>query len=250
MRSDGGWVDPAETRRASLETIGPDPDNAGVGTIAWLLVQARHPGACTYFFGEREEPNVKTNTRRLTETAILIAMGTVLSLFKIDLPFGGGVTICSMLPLVIISYRYGWKWGGFAGFVYSLLQLMLGLDNVRYASTAIMAAGVVVLDYILAYTVIGFASFFGGKPTNTLKSLVLGIVVSFVLRLVCHYITGVWIWGEWMPEEFMGMAMTSPWLYSFLYNGWYMLAEIVVTVIVAIAIYNPLKKYINGEDLK
>ena len=193
---------------------------------------------------------MKNSTRRLTDTAILIALGTVLSLFKIDLPFGGGVTICSMLPLVIISFRYGWKWGGLAGFVYSVIQLMLGLDNVQYASSAVMAAGIVLLDYILPYTVIGFASLFGGKPTNTRKALVLGIVVSFVLRLACHVITGAWIWGEWMPEEFMNMAMTSPWIYSILYNGWYMLAEIVLTVIVAMAIYNPLKRFIHGEDLK
>lgn len=193
---------------------------------------------------------MKTNTRKLTETAILIALGTVLSLFKFDLPFGGGVTICSMLPLVIISFRYGWKWGGFAGFVYSLLQLMLGLDNVRYASSALMAGGIIALDYILAYTVIGFASLFGGKPGNTRKALVTGIVVSFLLRLACHYVTGAWIWGEWMPESFMGMAMTSPWIYSLLYNGWYMLAEIVLTVVVAMAIYTPLKSYIHGEDLQ
>lgn len=193
---------------------------------------------------------MKNSTRRLTDTAILIALGTVLSLFKIDLPFGGGVTICSMLPLVIISFRYGWKWGGLAGFVYSVIQLMLGLDNVQYASSAVMAAGIILLDYILPYTVIGFASLFGGKPTNTRKALVLGIVVSFVLRLVCHIVTGAWIWGEWMPEEFMNMAMTSPWIYSILYNGWYMLAEIVLTVIVAMALYNPLKSFIHGEDLK
>ena len=193
---------------------------------------------------------MKNSTRRLTETAVLIALGTVLSLVKIDLPFGGGVTICSMLPLVIISFRYGWKWGGLAGFVYSVIQLMLGLDNVQYASSAVMAAGIVLLDYILPYTVIGFASLFGGKPTSTRKALVLGIVVSFVLRLVCHIVTGAWIWGEWMPEEFMNMAMSSPWIYSILYNGWYMLAEIVLTVIVAMAIYNPLKGFIHGEDLK
>jgi thiamine transporter len=192
----------------------------------------------------------KNTTRRLTESAILIALGTVLSLIKIDLPFGGGVTICSMLPVVILSFRYGWKWGGFAGFAYSVLQLLLGLDNVQYASSAVMAAGIVLLDYILPYTVIGFASLFGGKPTNTRKALVLGIIVSFVLRLVCHIVTGAWIWGEWMPEEFMNMAMTSPWIYSILYNGWYMLAEIVLTVIVAMAIYNPLKRFIHGEDLK
>ena len=165
---------------------------------------------------------MKNNTRRLTDTALLIALGTVLSLVKIDLPFGGGVTICSMLPLIIISFRYGWKWGGLAGFVYSVIQLMLGLDNVQYASSAVMAAGIVLLDYILPYTVIGFASLFGGKPTSTRKALVLGIIVSFVLRLACHVVTGAWIWGEWMPEEFMNMAMSSPWIYSILYNGWYM----------------------------
>lgn len=193
---------------------------------------------------------MKNSTRRLTDTAILIALGTVLSLIKIDLPFGGGVTICSMLPLVIISFRYGWKWGGLAGFVYSVIQLMLGLDNVQYASSAVMAAGIVLLDYILPYTVIGFASLFGGKPTNTRKALVLGIIASFILRLACHVVTGAWIWGVWMPEEFMNMPMTSPWIYSILYNGWYMLAEIVLTVIVAMAIYNPLKGFIHGEDLK
>ena len=192
---------------------------------------------------------MKNNTRKLTDTAILLAMGTVLSFFKIDLPFGGGVTACSMLPLVVVSYRYGWKWGGFAGFVYSVIQLLFGLDNVQYASSALMAGGIVVLDYLLAYTVIGFASLFGGKPSNTRKALVLGIVISFVGRFLCHYVTGAWIWGEWMPDEFMGMAMTSPWIYSFLYNGWYMLAEIVLTVAAAMAIYSPLSKYINGEDL-
>ncbi len=193
---------------------------------------------------------MKNTTRRLTDTAILIALGTVLSLFKIDLPFGGGVTAVSMLPLVIISFRYGWKWGGLAGFVYSVIQLMLGLDNVQYASSALMAGGIIVLDYLLPYTVIGFASLFGGKPNNSRKALVLGIVVSFVLRLLCHIVTGAWIWGVWMPDEFMNMAMTNPWIYSALYNGWYMLAEIVLTTAVAIAIYTPLKSFIHGEDLK
>ena len=191
----------------------------------------------------------KNTTRRLTESAILIALGTVLSLIKLDLPFGGGVTICSMLPVVLLSFRYGWRWGGFAGFVYSALQLLLGLDNVQYASSAVMAAGIVVLDYLLAYTVIGFAAFFGGKPAGSRKALVLGIVISFFLRFVCHWITGAWIWGEWMPEAFMGMAMTSPWIYSFLYNGWYMLAETVLSLVVAMAIYKPLETYITGRDL-
>ena len=189
-------------------------------------------------------------TRKLVESAMLIAVGTVLSLLKIDLPFGGGVTVCSMLPLILASHRYGWKWGAVTAGVYSVLQLILGLDNVGYATGFGMMLGIILLDYIIAYTVIGFSGVFDICVKNPRAALAIGIVVTFFLRFVCHLLTGVWIWGEWMPEEFMGLPMTSPWLYSFLYNGWYMAAELVVTEIVAMAIYKPLGKYFRGEDIK
>lgn len=54
---------------------------------------------------------MKNNTRKLAETAVLLALGTVLSFVKVDMPMGGGMTICSMLPLIVVSWRYGWKWG-------------------------------------------------------------------------------------------------------------------------------------------
>ena len=185
----------------------------------------------------------------MTESAIFIALGTILSILKIDLPFGGGVTIASMLPLVIISHRWGWKWGTLTAFVYSLIQLMLGLDNVGYATTFATAVGVIFLDYIIAYTVIGLSGIFDNIMGRTRAAMAVGIAVTFTLRFLCHLITGVWIWGGWMPETFMNMTMTSPWLYSFLYNGWYMLAELIVTEIIAMLIYAPLGKYIRGEDL-
>lgn len=190
--------------------------------------------------------------RKFVESALMVAVATVLSLIKIDLPFGGGVTPVSMLPIVLISHRYDWKWGVITAFVYSLLQLLLGLDNVGYAANALMAAGVVLLDYVIAYTFIGFSGVFNkvfpdrSKPTAVL----VGVAVTFFLRFICHFITGGWIWKEWMPEEFMGMAMTSPWIYSALYNGWYMLVELVLTGIVVLLIYKPLGKYFRGEDLK
>ncbi|MBR6209421.1 MAG: energy-coupled thiamine transporter ThiT [Oscillospiraceae bacterium] len=189
---------------------------------------------------------MKTNTRRLADTAILIALGTILSMIQIEMPMGGGLTACSMLPLVFLSYRYGWKWGGLAGLIYSLIQMLLGIKNVQYASSAIMALGIIFLDYIFAYSVIGFASLFGGKPTNTRKSLIIGIVVSFLLRFLFHFFSGWWIWNALWPNEF---GMAAP-VYSLVYNGWYMGAEIILSVAVTMAIYNPLKKYINGEDLK
>ncbi len=189
-------------------------------------------------------------TRQLTESAVFIALGTILSILKIDLPFGGGVTIACMLPLVLISHRWGWKWGLLTAFVFGVVQMFLGLDNVGYAANFIMAVGIIFLDYIIAYTVIGLSGAFDGLFGKTRKSMAVGIAVTFALRFCCHLLTGVWIWGEWMPETFMNMTMTSPWLYSFLYNGWYMLAELVVTELIAMLIYKPLSAFIQGKDIR
>ena len=189
-------------------------------------------------------------TRMLAESAIFIAVATVLSLIKFDLPFGGGVTLVSMLPIILISHRWGWKWGLLTAFVYSLGQLLLGLDNVGYATTFITAAGVVLLDYVIAFTVLGLSGCFDLVLGKTRKAMAVGIAVTFCLRFVCHLITGAWIWGGWMPESFMNMTMTNPWIYSFLYNGWYMLFELVITEIVAMLLYQPLARYIRREDIK
>ena len=191
------------------------------------------------------ETKQKITALQLVESALMIAVATVCSIVKIDLPFGGGITIVSMLPLILISHRYGWKWGVLTAFTYSLIQMILGLDNVGYATSFLMGAGIVLLDYVIAYTVIGLSGMFGKDR----KAVALGILVTFTLRFCCHLISGAWIWGVWMPEEFMGMKMTSPWIYSALYNGWYMLAELVVTELVAMLIYKPLEKYFRGEQL-
>ncbi len=187
----------------------------------------------------------KINTRKLVESAMLIAVGTVLSMLKFDMPMGGGVTLCSMLPLILLSHRYGWKWGLVSAFVYSVLQLVLGLDNVRYATGFGMAMAIVLLDYIVAYTVIGLSGIFDKAVKDRRAAVAVGIAVTFVLRFVCHFITGVWIWDAMWPNEY---GMTSV-IYSIAYNGSYMLGELVLTEIVAMLIYKPLGKYFRGEDL-
>ena len=187
----------------------------------------------------------KIPTRKLVESAMLIAVGTVLSLVKIDMPMGGGVTAVSMLPLVMASHRFGWKWGTVTAFVYSLLQLLLGLDNIRYATGFIMAVGIVLLDYIVAYTVIGLSAAFGGRMKNRRAALALGIAVPFAVRFLCHFVTGAWIWDALWPNGF-GMAAA---VYSLAYNGWYMAAELVLTEAVALLAYRPLGRWFRGEDL-
>lgn len=189
------------------------------------------------------------STRRLVESAIMIAIGTVLSMFPFTAPwaYGGGITICSMLPLVIIAHRYGTKWGLFTAFVYSVLQLILGVSNVQFAAGYgfVLAVGVLLLDYILAFTVIGLSACFNGVIKNHLVSIVVGIVFTFALRFVCHFLSGWIIWGVITPNE---MGLVAP-LYSLIYNGGYMLPETIITALVAVLTYKPLKRYWLAEDL-
>lgn len=199
------------------------------------------------YFAFRGKNGEKFTTRQLVESALMVAIATVLSLIKIDSPFGGGVTVVSMLPLIIVSHRWGWRWGLVTAFVYSLIQLMLGLDNVAYATSFMMAVGIILLDYVVAYSVIGLSGIFG----KSRAAVATGIAVTFFLRFICHWISGAIIWGVWMPEEFWGLPMTNPWVYSAMYNGWYMGIELIATELVAMLIYNPLKKFIlNGAPEK
>ena len=69
-------------------------------------------------------------------------------------------------------------------------------------------------------------------------------------RFLVQYVVGATIWAEYMPETFFGLTMTSPWFYSALYNGSYMLIDMVLVLIVGALLWKPLKKYITGEDLR
>lgn len=190
---------------------------------------------------------MKSTIKRITESAIFIAIGTVLSLFTFQGPWalGGGITVCSMLPLIMIAQRYGTKWGVFTSLIYSALQMILGINNVQYAPTALSAAGIILFDYILAYTFLGFSSCFNNLVRDRRKAIVLGIVVTFLGRFLCHFISGILIWEALFPNE---LGWASP-IWSLAYNGSYMLPEILITSVVAYLSYKPLKRYWLHEDL-
>lgn len=198
-------------------------------------------------FLEEVMENRNENLKKLVVSAVMIAIGTVLSLdaFKFGglWLFGGGVTFCSMLPLVMVSYIYGCRWGVFTAFAYSLIQLVLGVDNVQYATSALMAAAIVLLDYIVAYTVIGFAGMFKNKIKNQTVAIVAGIWVTFFARFICHFITGWIIWEALWPNEF---GMLSP-VYSLYYNGSYMLPEAIITSVAAAILMKMAPKLFSGK---
>lgn len=159
----------------------------------------------------------------LVETAIFIAVAFVLSYVKMfRMPQGLSVTAASMLPIILIGVRRG-RFFGFAGaLVYSLLQ-MLQSFYAPPAGTALALVLMILLDYVVAYGVLGFSSFF---PKNT-KGILIAIPVCTALRFICHFASGIVLWGSYAEE---GQAA---WLYSLIYNGPALAVEAAIMMVAA-----------------
>ena len=173
----------------------------------------------------------KMSARVMSEGAMMIALATVLSMIKIwEMPFGGSVTLFSMLPIVLMSYRHGTKWGLLTAFVHSLLQLIMGIKNVGYCATLGAQVACILLDYVLAFSVLGLAEAIGKPIKNRAAGVCVGTAVVCALRFACHFLSGIYLWGSY--KEYYDWAASMPtWLYSLVYNGNYMLPETVITVI-------------------
>lgn len=178
------------------------------------------------------EKTKKTGT--LVECSVLIAMAFVLSFIKIiDMPYGGAVTAASMLPIIIAGYRYGLKWGLITSFTYSILQLLTGLSNVSYATSTTAMIAIILLDYIVAFTVLGLLGVVKKNKHQT-GALVLGTLIVCLLRYLCHFITGCTVWAG------VSIPTADGALYSLVYNGAYMIPETVVTVYVMALVSNSI----------
>jgi len=182
--------------------------------------------------------------RKLTECAILIAFTFVLhwvSQIIPGMPQGGSVTMASLVPLLVISYRHGFKWGIFSATAFGILRAMLSNNFAWVPATFWHFAGVALLDYIIAFGVIGLADIFR-KPfkNNKFTGYAFSTIVVMFLRFLCHFVSGIVIWGTWAPEG------TPVWLYSLTYNGAYMLPEAAIATVVILL----LGKTLNFEEIK
>lgn len=170
----------------------------------------------------------QNKTVMMTETALMIALGTVLSLIKlIDLPAGGSVTVAHMVPVILIAYRYGNRWGLISGLTYGLFQMLLGMKNLSYATSIWAGLAIVFLDYLAAYLFLGAGAWFK-KRLSQPAAVTLGTICACVLRYVCHVISGATVWaGLAVPNaEALG--------FSLIYNATYMIPETIVTVVAAL----------------
>ncbi len=199
-------------------------------------------------------------TATMVECAIMIALGTILSIIPTPhLPWGGSITIGSMLPLVIIGYRHGLGWSMLSSVIFSFVQMLLGGGTISAAFLPgddqmkwYLAVLMVILDYLLAYSLVGLSGLFRNKEKPS-KSLALGALVGTSARFVMHFLSGWILWGAWASwffadfdkatggsfgkfvlTHFDGQMLAC--FYSLFYNALYMIPEIIITVVLAIFI--------------
>ena len=204
----------------------------------------------------------KSNTKRLVVTAMMLAIATVIAFICslipfLNFPFGGGITICSMLPIILVSYMYGLKWGLFTGATYSVIQMMLGYGTIGalFTPTSDEFQGILnaflicIIDYVLAYTALGLGGLFRNKIKNKGLSICIGSIVAISVCYAFHVLSGFIFYGAWAEWFFTDTVIAdlavSKWImnnisggtlafvYSLVYNGCYMIPEIIITALAA-----------------
>ncbi|MEM2102477.1 MAG: energy-coupled thiamine transporter ThiT [Candidatus Bathyarchaeia archaeon] len=211
----------------------------------------------------------KFETKILAEIIVVVALSGVLySLRPFSMPFGGSVTLGSMVPVMWLALRRGVKIGVFAGVVFGLLALPIDVLMLPYSPIANPAQ--VFLDYPLAFAALGLIGFFKAKKEHPrdlvevgvyalLSSLsFIGAIVHNIVWLVpamVFFALSVWgvierkAWqsplvgvavaglGKFLAHFVSGVIFWSayappelgPYLYSAVYNGSFLIPEFVIS---------------------
>ena len=171
----------------------------------------------------------KERTKILCESAILLAVSIVLSFFSISPgAFGGSITPASMLPILIVGIRHGYKWGLGTAFIFSLFQLLTGISYFSYVKGFVPFLICFMFDFIVPFTILGLSAFACAKkkdkePKLNVPKVILTCGALMVMRFCCHFVSGVTIWRGYAGEQ-------NPFIYSFVYNVVYMFPEVFITL--------------------
>ena len=183
--------------------------------------------------------------RALCEGAILLALALVLNVLSksifANLPQGGSISL-AMFPLLLCAHRWGWRYGLLAGFCYGLLDMLLD-GGYAWGWQSIL------LDYLVAYTALGLGGFFRGKAWGVFPCVAIGSASRFAV----HYFSGVTLYRIIEPTGIEGLeglgAIVNPHVYSLVYNGIYMLPNMIIAMAIAAVLYVPMKKFLAGQDI-
>ncbi len=193
---------------------------------------------------------MKNNTKKLAVSAVMTALAVILSFVKLyELPYGGAITLFSMVPVIFVGYAYGAKWGLASGLVFGIIDCIMGASGtLAYLTDNVLFFVLCLLfDYLVAFAVIGLSGVFKNKIKNNKTAFGLGAAFSVFLRFLCHFVTGWFVWGGYaeetlsvnefgqkIVESFSGQALAV--VYSLVYNGSYMFPEIILSAIAAVAL--------------
>jgi len=178
----------------------------------------------------------RNQVRIMTEIGMAVALAVIFNFIPLwRMPQGGSVSL-EMLPILIIALRWGVGPGMMAGVVYGLLQLALGPFIVHPAQ--------LVLDYPLAYMLVGLAGIFSNKinlktKVSTYGWLLLAVLTGGLVRFISHFLSGVIFFAQYAPEG------QNPWVYSAIYNISYLLPALLLSYIIIIPL---VKNLIINED--
>ena len=171
--------------------------------------------------------NVKLS-QKLTESGLMLALTTILSVLAIaKLPYGGSITFASMLPMTIIAYRYGFTWGLLTGATYGLIQMLLGMDTLSYATSVTAVIAIILLDYIFAFMSTALGGLFR-KSSNQVAALTNATLLVCIVRYLFHVISGCTVWAG------LSIPTADALIYSIIYNATYMLPEMIITCVAAV----------------
>ncbi len=189
---------------------------------------------------EKRKNTTNSKIRALVECALMVALAVVLDLLPLPKwPNGGAVSIAAV-PIIYIAYRHGLKWGLGTALVYSGTQMLMGFYPPP-TGTFLGYVGVVLLDYVLAFTAFGLAPLFA-RPFR--KKILVGYAVGAVcvnlVRFLCSFLSGWIIWDSYAPEG------QPAWLYSLSYNGGYMLPNAILCAVVIVV----LCMFVNPKTLR
>lgn len=175
----------------------------------------------------------RMNTRMLVEAGVMIALAQVLSyVILFEMPQGGSVTAGSMVPIFIFALRWGTPRGLLAGMVYGILQFILG-EKYSFHIVSIL------FDYVIAFACLGLAGVLRHKG---MVGVMAGVFMGVLGRLICHVISGVVVFPHYAP------AGQSPWVYSILYNGSYLLPELIISMVIVGLLYRSLEFQLHMDN--
>ena len=189
---------------------------------------------------EKKTNSTHYRLRALCEGAIMVALAFVMSFIKLyELPNGGSLTP-AMFPILLFALRFGLGRGLLAGFVFGLLQLIF--DGAYAWGWQSM-----LLDYLLAFTPLGLAGLFKGKAWGIFPGTFIGCLGRFIV----HHISGITIYRIIEPTAVPGLGTyDNAHVYSLVYNGSYMIPNMVLAMLLAGVLYVPMKRYFGGQDLR